>query len=811
MKKILLLLVVLISSFEVMAQGTDAMLFGDVKCKETGKHLPHATIRVKGTTLATECDATGHFQLANLPLGKQKVVANLVGYKSQEITVDMKRGKGTEVYFVLEEDVLNLDQVVVTSTRTEHFVKDVPIRTEVLTSQALLKKNAQNIYDALSGVPGIRVEQQCQFCNFSMVRMQGLGAEHTQVLIDGEPVYSGLAGVYGLQQMGTNNVDRLEVVKGAGSALYGSSAVAGAINIISKEPTFEPLVKADVQFGGWGYRNYSASASVRKNKVGLNVFAQRTEESAVDKTQDGLTRSEVKHADGKSDRVDAKLTNLGFNLYFYSPFAKNDKLVLRGKVMDEQRFGGTMTNDLYLNPFSEGTENIRTNRYMVDLKYTLPIGTNSELAFSTAYVYHKRNATNDTFLGSYKESHDDESPDVEDMRPYLAKENTFTPSVTFTSKLGNHTLLVGAQGYFTKLRETGLYCIDDTTSSYYGKAYTSIGKKHASEFGFFAQDEWNILPNFTAVPGVRVDYHHSGEEYEASETVFDGTFPKTKFNETTVNPRLALKYDVSKELVLRANFGTGFRAPYGFSEDLHLCSGSPRVWKSSDLNGERSISFNLSADYYGKNWQLSANLFRTDLKNKIEFSNADESVKKLGYTYQWENVDDAYVQGVELGAKVSPIKDLAIALNWTFNQGKFKHERADWADAESKENKKYPSRLQYAKDSKNISRFPAMTGDLDIDYTPGTWTFSVTGSLQGKMYIDYNSEDHPETSKIKKTNTFMIFNCRVGKQLGNMFSVYAGAKNIFSYIQDEKHTDDAAFMYAPVYGATWYAGVSIRL
>ena len=163
-------------------------------------------------------DASGHFKLSNLPVGKQVIIATLAGYQQQEKEVDMVNNKGTEVYFELEKDPLELSQVVVTGTRTSHFVKDVPIRTEVLTSQAITKKNAQNLYEALEGVPGIRVEQQCQFCNFSEVRMQGLGAEHTQVLIDGEPIYSGLAGVYGLQQIGTNDIDRLEVVKGAGSA-----------------------------------------------------------------------------------------------------------------------------------------------------------------------------------------------------------------------------------------------------------------------------------------------------------------------------------------------------------------------------------------------------------------------------------------------------------------------------------------------------------------------------------------------------------------------------------------------------------------
>ena len=183
----------------------------------------------------------------------------------------------------------------------------------------------------------------------------------------GESVYSGLAGVYGLQQMGTTDIDRIEVVKGAGSALYGSSAVAGAINLISKEPAFEPSVKADLQMGSWGDKVYNASASMRNDNVGLSVFAQRAEEDAVDKTGDGLTRSEVKHPDGVSDRVESRLNNFGFGLYFYHPFTRNDKLVLRGKSMSEERAGGTMTNGVYLNAYSLGTENIKTNRLSSEL------------------------------------------------------------------------------------------------------------------------------------------------------------------------------------------------------------------------------------------------------------------------------------------------------------------------------------------------------------------------------------------------------------------------------------------------------------
>ena len=165
---------------------------------------------------------------------------------------------------------------------------------------------------------------------------------------------------------------------------------------------------------------------------------------------------------------------------------------------------------------------------------------------------------------------------------------------------------------------------------------------------------------------------------------------------------------------------------------------------------------------------MSANIFRTDLKDKIQFAPASDDVKKFGYTYQWENVDDAYVQGIELGIKWNPFKDLKTGVSWTFNQGKFKHERAEWSDPNSEECVATPARLAYAKESKYISRFPAMTGDFTLEYTPGTWSFALTGSLQGTMYIDYNSEDAPETSKIKKTSTFTLWNLRVAKRFGSV-------------------------------------------
>jgi outer membrane receptor for ferrienterochelin and colicins len=802
MKTIFIFILSIMVIFQARSQEkTDAMLFGDVKSSATKEHIPFATIFVKGTKFGTAADGSGHYKLAHLPVGKCTVVASAVGYKSQEKEVVMEKGKTTTLFFELEEDILNLEQVVVTGTRTKHYIKDVPVRTEVITAKAIENKNAATLFEALDQTPGIRVEQQCQYCNFSMVRMQGLGAEHTQVLINGQPMYSGLAGVYGLQQLSAVNIGRIEIVKGAGSALYGSSAVAGAINIITKEPSFIPMTTVDLQVGKYNTNKYAISSSMRNEKgnIGLNIYAQRFNKDAIDETGPGLTKNEVKRKDNISDRVESKLINAGFDLYVDNPFFNNDKLILRGRSVFENRAGGTITDDYFKNPFTDGTENITTDRYETELQYTKKIKNNAEVNFSLAYVNHQRNATNDSFLGDYMDTHQDSVPDLRIMRPYLASENTLTSTLNYNVQLGNHHhLLAGTQYYTDNLDESGMYVVVNDESDFYGQPYRSVSDKKAREFGAFIQDEWAVTRKLIVVSGVRVDYHHSEEVYSADQQVFTSDFPKTNFEETTVNPRIAVKYELLPTITLRATTGTGFRAPYGFSEDLHLCSGSPRVWKSSDLKPETSVSYNFSADYYGARVRISVNLFHTRLKDKIGFIDAEPKVAALGYDYQWKNIDNAFVQGLELSVVTNLAKRLEMGVDFTLNRGKYDNAREDWLGTSYEHNSKY------------IPRFPATTGNVRVEYTPGTWTFTLNGNYQGTMYIDYYSEE-PDLSKIKKTNPFSLFNARVSKRLNRSKIIYAGANNIFNYTQDERHLDDAAFMYAPVFGTMIYAGMAFNI
>ncbi len=796
---------IMLQGMQARCQKTDAMLFGDVKSKADKEHIPFANIIVKGTNIGTITDVTGHYKLANLPIGKNIIIASAIGYKTQEEEVFMEKGNAVELFVELEEDVLQLEQVVVTGTRTKHYIKEVPLRTEVITAKEIETKNANNLFQLFEGTPGIRVEQQCQYCNFTMIRMQGLGAEHTQILINGQPIYSGLAGVYGLQQISTIDVDRVEIVKGAGSALYGSSAVAGAINIITKEPSLSPSIKVDLQFGKYNTNKYGVSSSIRNDKgnIGLNVFAQILTGNAIDETSDGMTLDEVKKKDGISDRVATNLTNAGFSLHVNNLISDNDKLIIRGTNLHENRQGGIMDDDYYKNPLTDGTENITTDRYSSELSYSKTCKNNTDLNFSLAYVIHNRNATNDSYLGDYMETHGDSIPDLRSMRPYLAKENSITSTFTYGRMIRNHQLLIGTQVYYNKLDESGMYIVVDPESNYLGESYKSSSKKSAFEVGLFTQDEWALTEKITIVPGVRLDVHQSEEKYKSNRQVFDEKiFPIARFDEISVNPRIAIKYKLSDRITIRGNTGTGFRAPYGFSEDLHLCSGSPRVWKSSDLKPETSVSYNLSFDYYGRKFRVSTNFFRTDLKDKIAFSDAGPDIAALGYDYEWKNVDDAFVQGVEISVLAELIKELVLGVDITFNQGKFDNIREDW------------EKTPYAEISKYISRFPHTTSNIKIEFTPKDWSIVLTGNYQGKMYIDYYNEDIDpnigDQTRIKETDPFMIFNGRISKTL-NMFKFYAGVNNILNYIQSEKHTDDAAFMYAPVYGTMYYVGITIDI
>ncbi|MCK4427678.1 MAG: TonB-dependent receptor, partial [candidate division Zixibacteria bacterium] len=454
------------------------------------------------------------------------------------------------------------------------------------------------------------------------------------------------------------------------------------------------------------------------------------------------------------------------------------------------------------NPFAAGAEHIKTTRYEAGIGYKKRFSYGNQVAFNIAYSNHRRNATNDSFLGDYEEING-EVPPEDEMQPYLADENLYVVDFNYSHTIGAmHNLLAGLQYSHNELDEIGRYVIVDEDDPNYGGTYTSESEKYADDVGIYLQDEFFATDALQLVLGARYDIHHSKDDFGGSGKVAPQRRIKLEYDEEAFSPRLAIMYNASAKLTLRGSVGTGFRVPYGFSEDLHLCSGSPRVNKPAGLKPEKSVSINVGADYSAKRYTASVNLFRTNLQDKIGFTDAGEESKRLGYTYEWGNIGDAYTQGVEFGSSILLIKEIELDLDLAYTDAQYENKREDWVE----------SHPEYADESKYIPRVPQITGGVKLAYTPGSWNLILDADYTGRMYIDYYKEENIEEpeSKIVHTPDFWVVNTKVSRSFNNGITLFAGAKNLFDYVQKEKHPDDAAFMYAPFTGRIVYGGMEIK-
>ncbi len=776
---------------EIQARET-GRIEGRVVARESLSPLQNANVTVGGTLLGGAARSDGTYFVAGVPAGHYEVKASMMGYAPDVKEVTVAAGETAILDFALKETVLEWEGVVVTTaTRTPRYIKDLPVRTEVITSVAIQDRGAANLYEALEGAPGVRVEQQCSACNFSMLRLQGLEGDHVQILVDGRPVYSGLAGVYGLQQIPSANIERIEIVKGAGSALYGSSAIAGAVNVITKRPGGDPALRFSSTFGSHSTNQYSLVASQTMGNQDIIFTAQKNTGKEVDQDGDGFT-----------DRVALDNVSTGVRVN-WNELLGDDQFSVSGRTLNESRDGGELAT--FGNPFAPVAEHVETERYEVGAAYSKRLDSGGELGLAVDYVSHERNATNDTFLGDYQLTHQNAMPTVNELEPYIAGEHLYVVDAYCSHAFaGRHRLLAGVQYQKNDLTETGRYVVVDENDPKYGATYTSIGAKTADDFGVYVQGEFRLNACLDLVTGARFDRHNSGVDFGGFGDGAPEDAVGLKYDERAFSPRAALRYSLGS-LIFRISLGTGFRVPYGFAEDLHLCSGSPRIYKPGTLRPEKSRSVNLGVDYEGADYFLSLNLFRTDVSDKVGFSDAGETARNLGFTYAWENIDNAFTQGIEAAARMGWTESRVLNLNLAYTDARYENERPDWAQNHSG---------RFAADSRFISRVPLWTGGIKLEVSPTDWRIVAETAHTGSMYIDYNEEDDVSNpgSRIVRTDSYWLVNGRVSRHIaGSGISLFAGVRNALDFVQEERHPDDAAFVYAPLTGRTIYAGIEFDL
>ena len=312
---------------------SDANITGHVVDAKSGEHLAYATVAVKGTTIGCATDATGHYFLKNLPLGRFTLVASSVGYRSAETTVEIVADRTAEVNFSLNEEALAVEEVVVSASRTETNRKFSPTIVSVASTKLFESTASSNLAETMNFQSGLRVENNCGNCGTTQLRINGLEGQYSQVLLDSRPIFSSLASVYGLEQLPVAMIERVEVIRGGGSALFGANAIGGVVNIITKEPLRDWAeighTLMSVGCSGAYDNNTTINASLVSNnrKAGIYVYGQNRYRSGYDHDGDGYTEL-------------PNLRNQMFGMRSYLRTGDHSKLTLEYHGINEFRRGG---------------------------------------------------------------------------------------------------------------------------------------------------------------------------------------------------------------------------------------------------------------------------------------------------------------------------------------------------------------------------------------------------------------------------------------------------------------------------------------
>ena len=344
------------------SKSLDINIVGHVLDKNTREHLPYISVVLKGTTIGVMTDASGHYFLKNLPEGDFFLETSSVGYKTERRKVSLRRGTTLEIDFEIEEDAVVLDGVVVSANRSETTRQLAPTLVNVLNIKTFENTNSNSLAQGLNFQPGVRVENDCQNCGFQQVRINGLDGPYTQILMDSRPIFSALSGVYGLEQIPANMIERVEIMRGGGSALFGSSAIAGTINIITKEPlrNSAQIAHSLTMIGGSRPDNnttLNASLVTDDHKAGVYLFGQSRHRSAYDHDGDGfseLGQLEARTVGFRSYLKTSTYSKLGFEYHNISEYRRGGDQINRppheawvAEQTDHSINGGGLKFDLF--------------------------------------------------------------------------------------------------------------------------------------------------------------------------------------------------------------------------------------------------------------------------------------------------------------------------------------------------------------------------------------------------------------------------------------------------------------------------------
>ena len=668
-----------------------------------GHPVPHVSIYLEGTTIGTTTDEKGAFNF-EAPYGHHEIVLQAIGYKTLKKHLDVLDAKDQVLNFSLKEDITGLDQVVISASRTGQLRHTAPVIVSVTSAKEFKATQSISLSEGLNFQPGLRMETNCQNCGFSQVRMNGLDGAYSQILIDSRPVFSALNGVYGLDQIPANSIERIEVVRGGGSALYGSNAIAGTINIITKVPTEDYF---EVAGNLAAINSESTDKAVTLNgtvltdnyNAGINIYGMFRDRSPYDHNGDGFT--ELTLVENKT---------FGFKS-FYQPNDRSE-LSLDFHTINEFRRGG---NKLDLQPFeADITEQIESNVIGGGLTYDA-FSKNKDFKYS---LYGSAQlSTNDNFYGGKAETLE------ESIRGYgNSLDHTFVLGSQFSLDQEN---FFGSTATFTAGSEFRNNLMRDRKPGYNAQIDQNL-----NILGIYAQQEWQATRKLKVLGGLRADLHNAAEE----NVIF--------------NPRLNLLYAASEQLQIRTSYAKGFRAPQVFTEDIHarIAAGEVSLVQfSDDLVSETSHSYLASVEWskttLDNDYRLTFETFYTRLQNPFILERISETI------FEKRNGEGADVYGINLDAVFAPNPDWILQMGGTLQKAQ------------------YDSPVQFSDDpevslenAENFFKSPNIYGNFILTYAPvKNWQNNLSGVYTGSMYVPHLA-GYIENDRLEKTETFLELN-----------------------------------------------------
>ena len=721
---------------------------------EEGKPVAAVAIRIDELTSQTLTNEEGMFRFENLPARALTlvVISSDYYYSGRKTTVDLSAGSPVTVDIQLTHREKLRSSIVVTGTRTEHLVVDAPVRTDLIPESFLRREATRNLAEALTAnVAGVRVENTCQNCAVTAVRLNGLEGSYTQILEDGLPTMSSVSMVYALDQIPTEFLQSIEIVKGGTSALYGPNAVGGVINLIRREPHRE-FFRFDSQVG-WQYGRPEESVGLTGQTPKLpagflgDFYFRGLNRVAIDRDGDGFT-----------DLPKRRLFGGGGTLHHHFLQGRG-QLTFGGNALDEHRRGGDHLDLLPEETFV--TEMIDSRRSSGFLRWRHSASASTFYTLATSLSYLRRN----TYYGT-------------DFDPH-AYGNSRNPVWVSDAQIGHqtglHTLMAGFQFW----REQ----VQDDVPSYnrsFNRAYRNTG--------FYFQDEFKLKPRVVIVAGLRADKSNTLGNWVAG-------------------PRGNIRIGLSKDWILRLGASTGFRAPQIFDEDLHIMAVGGEgfvIQNSPKLKKEAALSWTSSLDYIrdvrGGHLQAGVNFFWTNLNDVFVL---EETAVPGGDFRKFLRMNGAgsHVRGVEF--------DLNWRINWnlvlrgggTFQQARYHEPEPVFG---SLRYFRTPNRYGFA----SIDVF--LPQDMSIFATA-----DLTGSMLVPHYAGYIPEDRLQTSpKFAVYNLVFSRAFDLGRSSGHRRRMrwYVKANNLFDTYQrdlDRGPLRDAGYFYGPMSMRTLTLGMAM--